>query len=196
MTDDGLSDRLLARGATDGFVTDFGRAHSVFFHDPDGRLFECEQGGALRVVAGGQLRATPFLRLSVDSNGERGLLGVAVNLGVGTVTRGPNGEPSQLERAKKLRDRKLGVTIESEIRRGYEHESVLGNLFADLMKEARPDADVTFLASPECEGRDGRTLYATAADPLCVGSARESCPASRVSVRSCQCAGAARPSPR
>jgi len=28
--------RLVARGASDGFVTDFGRAHSVFFTDPDG----------------------------------------------------------------------------------------------------------------------------------------------------------------
>jgi len=28
--------RLVAHGATDGFVTDFGRAHSVFFVDPDG----------------------------------------------------------------------------------------------------------------------------------------------------------------
>ena len=28
--------RLMARGATDGFVTDFGRAHSVWFRDPDG----------------------------------------------------------------------------------------------------------------------------------------------------------------
>jgi catechol 2,3-dioxygenase-like lactoylglutathione lyase family enzyme len=28
--------RLVARGATDGFVTDFGRAHSVWFKDPDG----------------------------------------------------------------------------------------------------------------------------------------------------------------
>ena len=28
--------RLIAREATDGFVTDFGRAHSVFFRDPDG----------------------------------------------------------------------------------------------------------------------------------------------------------------
>ena len=44
---------------------------------PDGRLFVCEQGGALRVVSGGQLRATPFLRVPVDASGERGLLGVA-----------------------------------------------------------------------------------------------------------------------
>jgi catechol 2,3-dioxygenase-like lactoylglutathione lyase family enzyme len=28
--------RLVACGASDGFVTDFGRAHSVFFTDPDG----------------------------------------------------------------------------------------------------------------------------------------------------------------
>jgi hypothetical protein len=26
----------MACGASDGFVTDFGRAHSVFFKDPDG----------------------------------------------------------------------------------------------------------------------------------------------------------------
>jgi catechol 2,3-dioxygenase-like lactoylglutathione lyase family enzyme len=32
--------RLMARGASDGFVTDFGGAHSVFFRDPDG--LECE----------------------------------------------------------------------------------------------------------------------------------------------------------
>jgi catechol 2,3-dioxygenase-like lactoylglutathione lyase family enzyme len=28
--------RLVEHGATDGFVTDFGRAHSVWFKDPDG----------------------------------------------------------------------------------------------------------------------------------------------------------------
>ena len=28
--------RLVERGATNGFVTDFGRAHSVWFKDPDG----------------------------------------------------------------------------------------------------------------------------------------------------------------
>jgi len=28
--------RLMVSGASDGFVTDFGRAHSVFFRDPDG----------------------------------------------------------------------------------------------------------------------------------------------------------------
>ena len=44
---------------------------------PDGRLFVCEQGGRLRVIKNGTLLATPFLTVSVSSNGERGLLGVA-----------------------------------------------------------------------------------------------------------------------
>ncbi len=44
---------------------------------PDGRLFVAEQGGELRVISGGTLLATPFVSLTVDSNGERGLLGVA-----------------------------------------------------------------------------------------------------------------------
>src|SRR5207244_953681 len=43
---------------------------------PDGRLFVCEQGGQLRVIKNGALLATPFVSLSVDSSGERGLLGV------------------------------------------------------------------------------------------------------------------------
>lgn len=33
---DQIRDRLLARGATDGFVTDFGHILSLFFRDPDG----------------------------------------------------------------------------------------------------------------------------------------------------------------
>jgi glucose/arabinose dehydrogenase len=44
---------------------------------PDGRLFVCQQGGQLRVIKNGSLLATPFLTVSVDSGGERGLLGVA-----------------------------------------------------------------------------------------------------------------------
>jgi catechol 2,3-dioxygenase-like lactoylglutathione lyase family enzyme len=35
-----IRDRLVARGASDGFVTDFGPVLSVFFRDPDG--LECE----------------------------------------------------------------------------------------------------------------------------------------------------------
>jgi glucose/arabinose dehydrogenase len=44
---------------------------------PDGRIFVCEQGGTLRVIKNGVLLATPFLTVTVDSSGERGLLGVA-----------------------------------------------------------------------------------------------------------------------
>src|SRR5262245_55724051 len=43
---------------------------------PDGRLFVCQQGGALRVIKNGTLLATPFLTVTTDSAGERGLLGV------------------------------------------------------------------------------------------------------------------------
>ena len=44
---------------------------------PDGRIFVCQQGGSLRVIKNGVLLATPFVTLSVDPNGERGLLGIA-----------------------------------------------------------------------------------------------------------------------
>jgi glucose/arabinose dehydrogenase len=44
---------------------------------PDGRLFVAQQDGNLRVIQDGTLLDTPFLSLSVDSAGERGLLGVA-----------------------------------------------------------------------------------------------------------------------
>jgi len=47
--------------------------------DGSGRLFVVEQAGRIRVVAGGKLRATPFLdiRSRVLFSGERGLLGLA-----------------------------------------------------------------------------------------------------------------------
>ena len=44
---------------------------------PDGRIFICQQGGQLRVVKDGALLPTPFVTLTVNSGGERGLLGVA-----------------------------------------------------------------------------------------------------------------------
>ncbi len=44
---------------------------------PDGRLFVCKQTGQLRVIENNQLLATPFVSLTVNSSGERGLLGVA-----------------------------------------------------------------------------------------------------------------------
>ena len=37
---DEIRNRLIAKGATDGFVTDFGLELSLFFRDPDGNLLE------------------------------------------------------------------------------------------------------------------------------------------------------------
>jgi glucose/arabinose dehydrogenase len=44
---------------------------------PDGRLFVTQQGGQLRVIKNGALLPAPFMSLTVNSVGERGLLGVA-----------------------------------------------------------------------------------------------------------------------
>jgi glucose/arabinose dehydrogenase len=44
---------------------------------PDGRIFVTQQGGALRVIKNGSLLTPPFVKLTVDSTGERGLLGLA-----------------------------------------------------------------------------------------------------------------------
>lgn len=65
---DGFADSLVAGGLNNPTAMAFA---------PDGRLFVSEQTGALRVIsAGGTLRTTPFVTLTVDSAGERGLLGV------------------------------------------------------------------------------------------------------------------------
>jgi len=52
---------------------------TAFAFAPDGRIFVCEQGGALRVIKNSSLLQTPFLTVQVDSTVERGLLGVAVD---------------------------------------------------------------------------------------------------------------------
>lgn len=44
---------------------------------PDGRIFVAEQGGQLRVIKNGSLLAAPFVSVTTDTDGERGLLGVA-----------------------------------------------------------------------------------------------------------------------
>jgi glucose/arabinose dehydrogenase len=46
---------------------------------PDGRIFVAEQGGKLRVIKNGRLLSKPFARFRVNSEGERGLLGVALD---------------------------------------------------------------------------------------------------------------------
>jgi glucose/arabinose dehydrogenase len=64
----GFTDSLVAAGLTNPTAMAFA---------PDGRIFVCEQGGKLRVIKNGALLTTPFVTLTVDSAGERGLLGIA-----------------------------------------------------------------------------------------------------------------------
>lgn len=45
----------------------------------DGRVFVCEQTGALRVIKGDTLLAKPFAEFEVDSTWERGLIGVTLD---------------------------------------------------------------------------------------------------------------------
>jgi glucose/arabinose dehydrogenase len=62
-------------------VTGLGDA-TAFAQAPDGRYFVATQTGALRIVtSAGSLLATPFITLSVDARGERGLIGVALHPG-------------------------------------------------------------------------------------------------------------------
>jgi glucose/arabinose dehydrogenase len=59
------------------FGSNLGGSPTTMAFAPDGRLFVCLQGGQLRVIKNGALLATPFVSLSVNSSGERGLLGIA-----------------------------------------------------------------------------------------------------------------------
>lgn len=52
---------------------------TVMAFAPDGRIFVAQQGGALRVIKNGTLLTTPFVSLTVNSSGERGLIGVALD---------------------------------------------------------------------------------------------------------------------
>src|ERR1044072_7194524 len=63
----GFTETLVSNGLSSPTAMDFA---------PDGRLFVCLQGGQLRVIKNGALLPTPFVPLTVDASGERGLLGV------------------------------------------------------------------------------------------------------------------------
>src|SRR2546423_1488001 len=72
-----LKAATLAAGFTEAQVgSNLGGATTAMAFAPDGRLFVCVKTGQLRVIKNGALLATPFVSLSVDSSGERGLLGV------------------------------------------------------------------------------------------------------------------------
>jgi glucose/arabinose dehydrogenase len=80
---DPLEPRLMfaavPRGFTDTPVATGLRVPSALALAPDGRVFVAEQSGALRVIKNNTLLPTPFITLNVDSRGERGLLGVALD---------------------------------------------------------------------------------------------------------------------
>ena len=67
----------LPTGFTETLVASGLSAPTAMAFAPDGRLFVCQQGGQLRVIKNGALLATPFVTLTVNSSGERGLLGIA-----------------------------------------------------------------------------------------------------------------------
>ena len=64
----GFTERLVVSGLTNPTAMAFA---------PDGRLFVCLQAGQIRVIKDGALLHDPFLTLTVDSLGERGVLGIA-----------------------------------------------------------------------------------------------------------------------
>jgi len=63
----GFTEVQVATGLTNATAMSF---------SPDGRLFVCQQAGALRVISNGTLLATPFTTVATSATGERGLLGV------------------------------------------------------------------------------------------------------------------------
>src|SRR5437870_5385984 len=77
-----VSSRATAASLPPGFVEaqvggNLSGSPTAMAFAPDGRLFVCQQGGQLRVIKNGSLLSTPFVSLTVDSSGERGLLGIA-----------------------------------------------------------------------------------------------------------------------
>jgi glucose/arabinose dehydrogenase len=73
----GVSAITLPSGFAETTVTSSLSNPTAMAFAPDGRLFICQQGGALRVVQNGALLSAPFLTVTVNDVGERGLLGVA-----------------------------------------------------------------------------------------------------------------------
>jgi 2',3'-cyclic-nucleotide 2'-phosphodiesterase (5'-nucleotidase family) len=72
-------------------------------------------------------------------------------------------------RARDRKRRPLGVRLLTEINRAYDRESPLGNLFTDLMRQARPEADVAIT-------NGGGLRAALPAGPLTYGALYEAMP--------------------
>jgi glucose/arabinose dehydrogenase len=52
---------------------------TVMAFAPDGRIFVARQNGVLRVIKDNALLPTPFVSLTVNSTGERGLIGIVLD---------------------------------------------------------------------------------------------------------------------
>ncbi len=79
-----LEDRTTPASLPDGFglslVTGNLTLPTALQESPDGRLFVTEKGGAIRVVQlDGTLVAAPALKLNVETESERGLLGITID---------------------------------------------------------------------------------------------------------------------
>jgi glucose/arabinose dehydrogenase len=57
---------------------------TVLAFAPDGRIFVAQQNGALLVIKSGVKLSTPAIQLTVNSSGERGLIGIALHPGFST----------------------------------------------------------------------------------------------------------------
>lgn len=57
---------------------------TVLAFAPDGRIFVAQQNGALLVIKNGMKLSTPAIQLTVNSSGERGLIGIALHPGFST----------------------------------------------------------------------------------------------------------------
>lgn len=68
---------VLRAGFSESVVDDGLDEPTAMAFAPDGRIFVTEQGGAVRVIKNGSLLSTPFLTKTVNSESERGMLGIA-----------------------------------------------------------------------------------------------------------------------
>ena len=66
---------ILPNGFSESLVTTGLTLPTSLAVAPDGQLFVTEKAGDVRIVRDGQLQATPFLSVTTDDDGERGLLG-------------------------------------------------------------------------------------------------------------------------
>jgi glucose/arabinose dehydrogenase len=73
-----LSQTLPANFAREPVATGIS-SPTVFAFAPDGRIFVAQQNGVLRVIKNGALLPTPFISIAVNSTGERGLIGIALD---------------------------------------------------------------------------------------------------------------------